>query len=177
MSEKNITAEGTYNARAINGTVEWGKSSKGNLQIGFTLEITSEGPYKGRRLPWFGSFVQGEAARITMDAIEATGANPEAIVVNQKHIEGLGEIECVIGVKHRVKQTMVDGVLVDEMDEDTGEPIILPSVSYINKQGGASFKNKLDEAEASNLTNSIAAMVAARKGGKVPTGSDGKPLF
>lgn len=178
MSEKNITAEGSYNARAVNGTVRWGKSSKGTGQIGFTMEITSEGPYKGRRLPWFGSFAEGEASRITLDAIEAAGADMDAIVANEATIQGLGEVECVIGVKHKVKQTFVDGVLVDEIDEDTGEPVIIPTVNYISKQGGAAFKNKLTDDDAGGLTDSIAAMVAARKGGKgTPTGSDGKPLF
>lgn len=177
QSTRNITAEGTYNAKAINGTVNWGKSNAGIGQIGMTFEITSEGPYKGRRLPWYGSFAAGDAVRITLDALESAGADLEALVANEQSIKGLGDIECSITVKHKPLQTYVDGVLVDKLDEDTGEPIIVPSVAFVNKLGGAAFKNKLDADGASSLTNSISALVAARKGGKVPTGADGKPLF
>jgi hypothetical protein len=176
-TEKNITAEGTYNARAINGTVNWGKSAKGIGQVGLTFEITSEGPYKGRRLPWYGSFAEGDAVRITLEALEGAGANLEAIIANEPTIEGLGDSECSITVKHKPLQTYVDGVLVDKLDEESGEVIIVPSVAFVNKLGGAAFKTKLDEKDASSLTNSIGALVAARKGGKVPVGADGKPLF
>lgn len=176
MSDKKMTAEGTYGARAVNGTVNWGKSANGVAQIGLSFEITSEGPYKGRRLPWYGSFAQGDASRIAIEALEAAGANLDEIVAGESSIPGLGGNECSIVVKHKTLKTYVDGLLVDKLDEDTGEPIVAPTVAFVNR-GGATFKTKLDADEASNLTSAIGALVAARKGGKVPVGQDGKPLF
>lgn len=172
----NITAEGTYNARAVNGTIQWGKSAKGIGQIGLTFEITSEGAFKGRRLPWYGSFAEGDATRITLDALEAAGADLEDLAVNEASVSGLGDTEVSIGVKHRALQTYVDGVLTDKIDEETGEVVVVPTIAYVNKSGGASFKNKLNENDAAGLNQSIAALVGARKG-KQPIGTDGKPLF
>lgn len=178
MAESMIPA-GHYQAKAIPDTLTFGKAASGNKQVGVSFEII-EGEYKGRRYPWIGMLVEGESTRITLDTLEAAGVTDYEEDDIRKPI-GLGSVPCMLVIEQKVQQKYNDaGELEDVLDAE-GNQKIIPSIKYVNALGAVRMKETLDENEAESLAASMQGALAARRakktGGKIPTDSNGKPLF
>jgi len=61
---------GSYPVRAK--AHRFGETKKGDPQVGVALEIV-DGQYKGKRLTWYGTFVNEQAEEITIKALRALG--------------------------------------------------------------------------------------------------------
>ncbi len=180
QSNSGIIPPGHYVGRAVYRKPEdavFGESSNKNPQVGLTFEIT-EGKFKGRRYPWFGSFAEGEATRITLDSLAAAGAKLETDDIY--NLDGLGDQDCMIVMEHRTQQKYDGGALIDVLDEKTGMPRIIPQIQYINPIGGARMKNVYDadgKAAFRDMMRGTLAKRGAKSSTGLPTDANNKPLF
>lgn len=179
MAESMIPA-GHYQAKAVADTLTFGKAASGNRQVGCSFEII-EGEYKGRRYPWIGMLVEGESTRITLDTLEAAGVTDYEDDDLRKPI-GLGTVSCMLVIEQKVQQKYNDDGELEDVLDDQGEPRLIPSIKYVNALGAVRMKETLDDGEAEQLAADMQGAIAARKakkkgGSKVPTDSNGKPLF
>lgn len=179
-SNSGMIPPGHYVGRAVYRKPEdavFGESSNKTPQIGLSFEIT-EGPFKGRRYPWYGTFAEGEGTRITLDSLSAAGAKLETDDIT--NLDGLGEQDCMLVIEHRTQQKYVDGALVDVLDEKTQQPRIIPQIQYVNPIGGARMKSVYDnDAKAAfrDMMRGTLAKRGAKSSDGLPTDTNGKPLF
>lgn len=178
---KNMTPPGHYVGRAIYRSPDdavFGESSNNTPQVGLSFKIT-EGPFANRTFPWYGSFAEGDATRITIESLKAAGARFETDDIT--NLAGLGEVDCTLVIEHRVVQMKgEDGNLVDKIDERTGQPLVLPQIRYINPMGGARMKNTYDsDAKAAfrDMMRGTMAKYAKSGSSELPTDANGKALF
>lgn len=184
-SPDNMIPPGHYTVKAVYKgpkDIVWGEASGGqkSAQVGLTFEIT-QGEYKGRMYPWYGSFAEGKATEITMDSLEAAGVTGYEDDNIKKPI-GLGSKECIAVIQHRTLQNYSDGQLVDIIDEKTGLPRVIAQIQYINAIG-ARMKNVMSESDSDSFAEMMKSTVAARRqkksgaAGGVPKNADGTDLF
>lgn len=181
---ENMIPPGHYTVKAIYRDAKdlvFGEASGGqkSVQVGVTFEIT-QGEFKGRKYPWYGSFAEGEATRITLDALEAAGVTHYEDDDLRKPV-GLGSTECTAVIQHRTLQKYEDGQLVDVLDND-GRPRAIAQIQYINPIG-ARMKNTLDAGATASFADLMKGTLAQRREKKgvassgVPKDANGNPLF
>ncbi len=180
QSNSGMIPPGHYVGRAVYRKPEdaiFGESSNHNPQVGLSFEIV-EGKFKGRRYPWYGSFAEGEATRITLDSLAAAGAKLETDDITD--LSGLGEQDCMLVMEHKTQQKYEGGTLVDIIDERTGEPKIIPQIQYVNPIGGARMKTAYDadgKAAFRDMMRGTLAKRGAKSSTGLPTDANNKPLF
>lgn len=153
-----ILPAGNYRARADRATVQFGRSKSGNDQVAITFDITDpKADGYPSRMTWIGTFAEGRATEIALDAIMATGWTGEDLLA----LEGVGDAECSIKVSHK-------------QNEQTGTTYA--NIDFVNRLGGSfAFKEKLDEVAVGDLASRLGgAIMAAReraagKGGANPS--------
>jgi hypothetical protein len=112
---------GTWRCRAVNGSQQFGTASSGTEQIAVAIEFT-DGPNKGRRTAWYGSFTEKTEDR-TLEALRYLGWSNDDIFA----MEGLGSLEA-------------EAVLEEETGQDGKTRV---RVRWINRARGPSFKNPI----------------------------------
>lgn len=169
-----LIPQGTYSARAVPESAQWGVSSNGNEQIAIRFKIT-EGDHAGSSVLWIGNFAAGKGTEITLETLETAGVNLDA--ADPASLEGLGSVDVSIVVEWR--------------DREDGSAVA--AVRYVNRANRPVFKSQLNEEGLSALSARIKATRAANKSsglprGKatlapktdehgVPLGPDGRPIF
>lgn len=169
-----LIPQGTYTARAVPESAQWGVSSNGNEQIAIRFKIT-EGDHTGSSVLWIGNFAKGKASEITEEALQTAGANLDTD--DPTALEGLGSVDVSIVVEWR--------------DREDGSTVA--AVKYVNRASRPVFRSQLNEDGLSALSARIKASRAAAKSsspsrGKsapapktdehgVPLGPDGRPIF
>lgn len=134
----NLIPEGVYLAKA--GEFEFGRSSKGNEQIGVAFTIT-QGEHAGCRLTWFGFFNSADNEDRTIRSLRAAGWAGDDIT----SLDGLGSVEASIVVE------------VDDYNGDRRN-----KVAWVNAPGVA-MKEKLNDAEKKALAARLKGKVLASK--------------
>lgn len=180
---KDMIPPGFYIGRAVYRDARdavFGPSAQNNPQVGLSFVIT-EGDYKGRRYPWYGT-LSGDALRITLDALEAAGATFGPDGTDLTDLTGFGTRDVSLNIVHKTVQKYESGALVDVIDEKTGEPRIIPQIAFVNPMGGARMSNVYDDAGLSSLRDMMRGALASRKkttsgGADIPKDANGKPLF
>lgn len=169
-----LIPQGTYSARAVPESAQWGVSSAGNEQIAIRFKIT-EGEHAGSSVLWIGNFAAGKGTEITLETLETAGVNLDA--ADPASLEGLGSADVSIVVEWR--------------DREDGTPIA--AVRYVNRPNRPVFRSQLNEEGLAALSARIKATRAANQSsssprGKaapapktdehgVPLGPDGRPIF
>ena len=167
----NLIPQGTYPARALPESAEWGVSGNGNEQIAIRFGIL-DGEHAGSSVLWIGNFAAGKGTEITLETLETAGAD----LSTGAALTGLGSVDVSIVVEHRERE---DGAL-------------LAFVRYVNRKSRPVFRAALSEHGISALDQRIKAAASAKANGTpacgtakpaatddtgVPLGPDGKPIF
>lgn len=158
--------KGYFLARAVKESLQFGKAGTGSKQVGLSLRITEEGSqYKGMMVGWYGSLVEGDAMRITLDSL----ANAGHQFNNNKITDptGLGDVDCIIVVD---EEPQVDSNKEPVLDPKTGEQRMISRVKFINRVGGVVMKDPMSEDEKNDLDNMLAGTLANRTSGRPSTG-------
>ena len=146
--EGGMVAPGKYMAKALPETVIFGKASTGTPQVRMSMEITSEGKFKGVMVPWSGFFTDESKARTYEQLIAAGHAMNNGDIADTT---GLGSRECQITVS------------VTEHPE-TGEPQC--RADWIDEPGSVFMKEVFSDEELSDFNEShkdqIKAIMASR---------------
>jgi len=167
----NLIPQGTYPARALPESAEWGVSANGNEQIAIRFGIL-DGEHAGSSVLWIGNFAAGKGTEITLETLETAGAD----LSSGAALTGLGSVDVSIVVEHRERQE--DGAL-------------LAFVRYVNRKSRPVFRAALNEHGISALDARIKAAASAKAADSargtakpaatddtgVPLGPDGKPIF
>ena len=134
----NLIPAGTYLAKA--GEYEFGKSTKGNEQIGVAFTI-SQGEHTGRRVVWYGFFNTQENADRAIKSLRAAGWTGDDLT----NLEGLGSVEASVVV---------------EVDEYQGEK--KNKIAWVNSSGVA-MKEKMSDQEKKALAARLKGAILASK--------------
>lgn len=170
-----LIPQGTYTARAVPESAQWGVSAQGNEQIAIRFKI-SDGDYAGREVLWIANFAPGKATEITLEGLEVAGVNVDA--EEPAALEGLGSTDVSIVVEWR--------------DREDGTAVAF--VRYLNRPNRPVFKSELSESGIASLSARLKATRAAQKSqtpatrgrapappktdeNGVPLGPDGRPIF
>ncbi len=133
---------GTFRIRAVPGSQDFGVSNAGNEQIAVAIEFL-DGPNKGRRAVWYGSFTEKTEDR-TLESLRYLGWSNDDLM----NMAGLGEAEA-------------EAVLEDEVGQDGKSRI---RVKWINRVRGPAFKNRLDGGDLAAFSQRMKGKaVATRK--------------
>lgn len=140
---------GKRRARAT-GDVSFGMSSNGNLQIAVCFELNDQNdPFCGEQITWVGTFAEGKASEIALQALETCGWVGDD-VMDMIGIDS-NDVELVI-----VEDTTADGTR--QYDK----------VAFVNRIGASRFEfqkplegNAL-RAQAKGLTHKIREIRVAR---------------
>lgn len=133
---------GVFRVKAVPGSQDFGVSGNGNEQVAVAVEFL-DGPNKGRRSVWYGSFTENAADR-TMESLRYLGWNNDDLF----NMTGLGESEAV-------------GVVEEEEGNDGKRRV---RVKWINRVQGPAFKNRLDDVQLKAFSQRMKGKaVATRK--------------
>lgn len=122
--------DGTYQGRAT-GDVSWGTSSNQNLQICVLCRITN-GPFNGAYVSWLGTFAEGKATEMAINALRAFGWKG---IDPTRDLSGLTDNE-------------VD--LVIEMEQSQNGNWY-PKVKFVNRPGSGAMMRFKNPAEGPEL--------------------------
>jgi len=126
---RNEMENGTYPARAT-GDAKWGLSQNNNAQISVLFRI-SKGPFEGAYAGWIGTFAEGKATEIAINALRAMGwkgMDPTA------DLDGITDNEVDLVIEMAVS--------------NSGN--VYPQVKYVNRPGSGAmitFKQPLEGQE------------------------------
>lgn len=133
-----MISEGTYTARAKEAKL--GHTSGGAEQVGVLFEITTEGPFKGHGITWYGYFTEKTIER-TIEALRMLGWTGTDIA--KLNVEG-GEANIVV-------------------EHDTYNDKTSAKVQWVNRpgSGGIAMKDEMKPAAALSFAEKMKAKVAA----------------
>ena len=153
---RELLPPGNYRARADKSTVIFGKAKTGSDQVAITFDLLdpkAEG-YQ-QRILWIGTLAGG-ALDNTLNGIIAAGW----VGVDLLALDGIGDVECSLKIKHEADQ----------------EGVMRARVDYVNPLSKAfAFKEALDPNGVAALSDRLAGPImaarqrAAGKGGGGPT--------
>ncbi len=158
-----LIPEGTYEAHVIQVKDEtdrlvwaqWGKTKTGKHQIYLAFEITQEGQYQGRKLPWYGYFTDRTFDR-TLESLTYCGFEGDdlATLTSQK--------------LDKPVEIVVEHEEVSRDDDDaSADPILRARIRWINEPGGGSrLKEPLSEQEVNIVAAQLRTKVKQFRAGK-----------
>lgn len=153
---RELLPPGNYKARADKSSVRFGAAQSGNEQVAVTFDILdAKADGYQQRITWIGTLAAG-ALDITLDGLMASGWTGDNLMT----LDGVGDVECSLKVKHE--------------DDQSGVP--RARVAFVNRAGGAfKFKTELDANAVASLSDRLAGPImaarqrAAGKGGADPS--------
>lgn len=132
---------GTFRIRAVPGSQDFGVSNNGNEQVAVAIEFL-DGPNKGRRAVWYGSFTEKTEDR-TLESLRYLGWSNDELF----NMQGLGEAEA-------------EAVLEEEEGQDGKMRI---RVKWINRVRGPAFKNRLEGGDLASFSQRMKGKAVANR--------------
>ncbi len=137
-----MIAEGTYRARAVPASVQWGVSKNDNEQVAVQFAfIDADDNDTGDALTWVGFFTEKTSQR-TLESLRYAGWMGNDIT----DLKGLGSVPVEVVVKH---------------EQYEGETQV--RIAWINRPGGGAFKfeKPMDDTGKRKLAARLKAMAAS----------------